>query len=125
MSLTLLTHPPQQVSASGLSSVVRFPSVEQWKTIDNGEPLAVFHAKFWGKSMAVEEKEWLNTQPPVADIGSEFEERDPDEEGKRMDSDETWGDLTYNILGRRYHSGLLHARYRHRRFPVPKDLDSR
>ena len=36
--------------------------------------------------MAVEEKEWLNTQPPVADIGSEFEERDPDGEGERMDS---------------------------------------
>lgn len=66
--------PSPQASTSGLSAFVLFPSVEQWKTVDNGDPLALFHAKFWGKSMAIEEKEWLKTQSTVDDISNELEE---------------------------------------------------
>ena len=74
--------PSPQVSASGLSSVVSFPSMDQWEAIDNDESLTLFHAKFWGKGMAIEEEEWSSTQPPVADIGSELE-------GKELHGDTT------------------------------------
>ena len=87
--------PSLQVSASGLSSVVRFPGIEQWQAIDD-ESLALFHAKFWGKGMAIEEEEWSSTQLPVADIESEFEGKELDEErpiGKAVDG-KTDGDRT-------------------------------
>jgi hypothetical protein len=94
--LTLLLMPSPQVSASRLSSVVRFPSMEQWEAIDNDESPALFHAKFLGKSMANEEEEWSSSQPPIADIGSELEGKELDGErpiGKAVDG-KTDGDRT-------------------------------
>lgn len=41
--------------ASSLNSVVR---VQTWLKIDDDVPLAMFHEKFWGKSMEDEEAEW-------------------------------------------------------------------
>jgi hypothetical protein len=51
--------------------------------LDDDEPLALFHAKFWGKSMAEEERDWRNTQLPISAIGGEF--GDEDHGDKRMD----------------------------------------
>jgi hypothetical protein len=51
------------MSQSSLASVV---STQTWKA-DDKTPLALFHKKFWGKSMKDEESEWRNTQPGVAD----------------------------------------------------------
>jgi len=70
--------------------------MEQWEAIDNDESLALFHAKFWGKGMAIEEEEWSSTQPPVADIGSELKGTELDGErpiGKAVDG-KTDGDRT-------------------------------
>jgi len=44
--------------------------------------------------MAVEEKEWLNTQPPVSYKGGELEGKDLDRGKETMDRAEMWDDLT-------------------------------
>ena len=44
--------------SSSLASVV---SNQTWKA-DDGTPLALFHKKFWGKSMKDEESEWRKSQ---------------------------------------------------------------
>lgn len=70
--------------------------MEQCEAIDNDESLALFHAKFLGKGMANEEEEWSSTQLPVADIGSDLEGKELDEEkpiGKAVDG-KTDGDRT-------------------------------
>ncbi|KIM39972.1 hypothetical protein M413DRAFT_29116 [Hebeloma cylindrosporum] len=79
--------PSPQHSAAELSSVVRIPpGMEPWKTIDGGRPLALFHAKFWGRSMATEEKERLNTQSAAGDIGS-------GRKGKKVDEKRRMGEV--------------------------------
>ena len=47
------------MSASELTSVVR---VCTWPKVDDQYPIALFHKKFWGKSMEDEEAEWRKTQ---------------------------------------------------------------
>jgi hypothetical protein len=75
--------------SSSLASVVR---VQTWLKTDDENPLALFHKKFWGKSMKDEESEWCDTQPVsggslgVAD--QDGDERMDLDEGERMDEDD-------------------------------------
>ena len=86
----------QQVSGSTFASIVKIPSyMKPWPIIDGDQPLALLHAKFWGKSMADEEQEWLNALPVPA-MGSESvlgdqegEERMYEVVDERMVVDET------------------------------------
>jgi hypothetical protein len=49
----------QQESGSGFALVVRIPRcMGPWPKLDDEEPLTRLHAKFWGTSMADEEREW-------------------------------------------------------------------
>ena len=50
-----------ELESSSLASVVRNPT---WKA-DDETPLALFHKKFWGKSMKDEESEWRKSQPEI------------------------------------------------------------
>ena len=43
--------------SSSLASVVRV-KFRKWQKLDDEYPLALFHARFWGKSMEDEEEEW-------------------------------------------------------------------
>ncbi|KIM86220.1 hypothetical protein PILCRDRAFT_816150 [Piloderma croceum F 1598] len=47
--------------SSSLASVVRV-EFRTWRKIANGNLLALFHRRFWGKSMEEEEGEWQKTQ---------------------------------------------------------------
>ena len=63
----------QQVSGSTFESVVNIPShLKPWPILGGGHTLALLHAKFWGKSMADEEQEWLNAQLAIPATESEF-----------------------------------------------------
>jgi hypothetical protein len=63
-------------SGGGLDSVVRIPDrFEAWPRLNDYEPLSQFHAKFWDRSMADEEREWRNTQLAV---GGELGDKDQD-----------------------------------------------
>jgi hypothetical protein len=70
--------------ASSLNSVVR---VQTWLKIDDDVPLAMFHEKFWGKSMKDEEAEWCRgyTERGFRDEGGKRMELDEDE---RLDVDD-------------------------------------
>jgi len=62
-----------QETKSDFASVVRvIDRLEQWSKVVVDEPLAQMHAKFWGKSMEDEEREWRNT-PLTPAIGGELE----------------------------------------------------
>jgi hypothetical protein len=51
----------QQESESGFALVVRIPRrMGLWPKLDDEEPLTQLHAKFWGTSMADEEREWCS-----------------------------------------------------------------
>jgi hypothetical protein len=68
-----------QTSGSGLTSVVSIPSrMESWPKLGDNESLSRFHAKFWGKSIADEEREWRKTQPLNPAIGGELGDKDQD-----------------------------------------------
>jgi hypothetical protein len=92
----------QQVSGSTFASIVKIPSyMKPWPIVDGDQPLALLHAKFWGKSMADEEQEWLNAQLADPAMGSELglgdqevEERMYDVVDERMVVDETVDDAT-------------------------------
>ena len=58
--------------SSSLASVV---SNQTWKA-DDGTPLALFHKKFWGKSMKDEESEWRKSQ--LIDQDEEITDADDD-----------------------------------------------
>ena len=46
-------------SESSLASIVSIPQfAEKWDKLDDHEPLAQLHARFWGTSMQEEEEEW-------------------------------------------------------------------
>lgn len=47
--------------------------MENLTILDNSEPFAQFHSKFWGTSMAVEESEWRSAQTPLSNMESELE----------------------------------------------------
>jgi hypothetical protein len=82
-----------QESAS-IDDIVTIPKrMPRWLKLDSGELLAQFHAKFWGTSMADEENEWHNSQPPIAS-GFGDEDQDGDE---RMDEGEST-DLDDDII---------------------------
>jgi hypothetical protein len=52
-----------QVQESGLklAEVVQFSRISQpWDKVDDNHRFSEFHAKFWGKSMDDEEREWLD-----------------------------------------------------------------
>jgi hypothetical protein len=69
-----------QVQESGLklAEVVQFHSTtEPWKKLDIEDRLSRFHAKFWGKSMDDEEREWLDLNAHSRDDSTD----DGDDEG--------------------------------------------
>jgi hypothetical protein len=71
--------------SSSLASVVHVES-RKWEKLADDYPLAVFHRRFWGKSMKDEEEEWQKTQPQT-----ESQSKDEDEdryEGKAIDDDD-------------------------------------
>jgi hypothetical protein len=80
-----------QESGSGFADIVMSSArTNSWLKLHSCEPLALLHAKFWGRSMVDEEKEWRNSRPPVLAIGSEFGDKDQDgDERMDEDSDET------------------------------------
>ncbi|KIL64152.1 hypothetical protein M378DRAFT_178977 [Amanita muscaria Koide BX008] len=72
---------------SPLASVVRSTRVQAYLKVDNNTPVALFHQKFWGKSMEDEKAKWQETQ-----IESQPEDEDQDKhkamekgKGKAMD----------------------------------------
>ena len=66
-----------QESGSDFASVVHIPKRgEQWPKLDDDDQLTLFHAKFWGKSMAIEEQEWRSVQS-----GDPARARDEDQDG--------------------------------------------
>ena len=74
------------VSESTFASVVTVPSYMQpWTILHRSHPLALLHAKFWGKNMVDEEQQWLNAQQASPATGSEFGLRVQEEE-ERMDA---------------------------------------
>jgi hypothetical protein len=78
---------------SSLASVVR---IETWPKVHGGHPLALFHMKFWGKSMADEEAEWQKKRTHIGghpDDGDEdgneaMGEGEGKDDGKAVDEDE-------------------------------------
>ncbi|EDR06023.1 uncharacterized protein LACBIDRAFT_294751 [Laccaria bicolor S238N-H82] len=83
----MIRHPmsSQRISGSTLASVVKIPTyMEQWPTLDKEDPLALLHAKFWGKNMADEEQRWLDAQKANT-AGSKLGLRDQEGE-KRIDA---------------------------------------
>ncbi|EDR05961.1 uncharacterized protein LACBIDRAFT_329135 [Laccaria bicolor S238N-H82] len=74
------------VSESAFASVVKIPSYMQpWPILEKDEPFAMLHAKFWDKSMVVEEQRWLKAQQASPATGSEYGLRDQEGE-ERMDA---------------------------------------
>ena len=70
--------------SSSLASVVHVES-RKWEKLADDYPLAVFHRRFWGKSMK-DEEEWQKTQSQT-----ESQSKDEDEdryEGKAIDDDD-------------------------------------
>ncbi|EDR03255.1 uncharacterized protein LACBIDRAFT_307487 [Laccaria bicolor S238N-H82] len=63
----------QQAFDPTFASIVEISSYMQpWPILYENHPLAQFHAKFWGKNMADEEKQWLDAQKASPATGSEF-----------------------------------------------------
>ena len=63
----------QRVPGSTFASIVKIPSyMKPWPILDKDDPLALLHAKFWGKNMADEEQEWLKAQQTGPATGTEF-----------------------------------------------------
>ena len=91
-----------QESGSGLASVIGSPDLGEWHSkmfvqwssnlLPKDHLLALFHAKFWGKSMVEEEQEWRNAQRPTPAIGGELGgdgvERVDEDVDERMDEGE-------------------------------------
>jgi hypothetical protein len=84
-----------QESGSALASVIGShpDDLAEWKSrlIRSDCPLAQFHAKFWGLSMAGEEQDWRDTHPPIPVAGGElgYGDGQVDEDGdENMDESE-------------------------------------
>jgi hypothetical protein len=79
-----------QESGSDFASVVHIPKRQtQWPKLDGDDPLTVLHAKFWGKSMAIEEQEWRSVQwgDPARARDQDQDEDDPMDEHLDEDDD--------------------------------------
>jgi hypothetical protein len=50
--------------SSSLASVAHV-KFRKWQKLADECPLALFHARFWGKSMEDEEEEWRKAQPQI------------------------------------------------------------
>jgi hypothetical protein len=61
--------------SSSLASVV---CNKTWKADDDKTPLALFHKKFWGKSMKDEESEWRESQIRIDQDQDEITDMDDD-----------------------------------------------
>ena len=77
---------------SNFTSVVRFAPLGRWPKIDDVEPPAELHAKFWGISMLDEEEEWRNSQQPIPAVGDELESEDC------MDVDFDVNDISADVI---------------------------
>ena len=66
--------------SSSLTSGVFIPSrLPRWPKIDDDEPYAMLHKKFWGKAMADEERQWLNAQGFIPDSRGQSRDEGPGE----------------------------------------------
>jgi hypothetical protein len=80
-----------QESGSDFASVVHVTKrLAPWRKLNDKDPLALLHAKFWGKSMAIEEQEWLRAQSHDSSMSGD----DPMEEDVDDDLDE---DVYYDL----------------------------
>jgi hypothetical protein len=79
------------------ASVVRVTThLPKWILLDDDEPLALLHSKFWGKSLMCEEPPWGNRQPQVSpQLGDEAQPMDVDGDGD--DDDIITGPSILNI----------------------------
>src|ERR1700722_2238588 len=67
-------------SGSDLASIVYIPEyLEKWPQLPSNHPLAQLYTKFWGKSMADEERDWRISQSIGVNSG------DGGDEGEGMD----------------------------------------
>ena len=84
-------YPPfsPQESGSDFASVVHVPKrLTPWRKLNDKDHLSLLHANFWGKSMAIEEQEWLSAQSrDLSTSGDDSMEEDVDD-----DLDEDVGD---------------------------------
>ena len=90
--------------SSSLASVVRVNFRKKWQKLADGYSLALFHARFWGKSMKDEEEEWRKAQPhiegqPEDEDESRYEGKGKgrmidEDEDEAMDEDELEGEAT-------------------------------
>jgi hypothetical protein len=74
------------MSGSTLASTVGPLKIAGWisrKIDDENDPYARFHAKFWGRSMVDEAREWRDTQAPTPNSTDTTEGQDGDDNGNR------------------------------------------
>jgi hypothetical protein len=79
-----LTQKPE--SGLKLAEVVRFFG-EPWKKLKDDNRFSKFHAKFWGKSMVDEEREWLNLKIQSPDHDDVIKDDGYDEDTDDTDAD--------------------------------------
>ena len=93
-----------QTPESGLklADVVRFSRIAQpWNKLDDDERFSEFHAKFWGKSMVDEEREWLNLQSASHSMDDDDviidDEYDEDRDDADADGDDEFTSGCYEL----------------------------
>ena len=78
---------PQESGSDFASVVYTNQDPTTWQKLRDTDPFTLFHAKFWGKSMAVEEQEWRSVQS--GDPARAREDQDGDDPmGDDVDEDD-------------------------------------
>ena len=77
-------------TSSSLASVVHV-KFRKWQKLVDRHPLALFHARFWGKSMEDEEEEWRKAQPQIEGQPEDEDEGRYEDKGKGRAIDEDAG----------------------------------
>ena len=70
-----------------LASVVHV-TFRTWQKVPDGHLLALFHRRFWGKSMEDEEEEWQKAQPQIEGQPEDEDEDRYEGEGRAIDEDD-------------------------------------
>jgi hypothetical protein len=81
----------RQDSNSTFDSVVVPLEYLPWQKHPSNSPLTQLHVKFWGKTMADEERDWRNAQPPIGgeiDVEDQCGDERMDEDGDDIGGDE-------------------------------------
>jgi hypothetical protein len=76
--------------SSSLASVVHV-TFRTWRKVPDEHLLALFHRKFWGKSMEDEEEEWQKAQPQIEGQPEDEDEDRYEGKGRVIDEDEGKG----------------------------------